>query len=40
VHGSAYYFGMNDALNATALLSGPNPVLRVLWAPDRCSRRL
>lgn len=28
VHGSAYYFGMNDALNATALLSGPNPVLR------------
>ncbi|HEV8369325.1 MAG TPA: TonB-dependent receptor [Pyrinomonadaceae bacterium] len=28
VHGSAYYFGMNDALNAKALLSGPNPVLR------------
>jgi hypothetical protein len=27
-HGSAYYFGMNDALNAKALLSGPNPVLR------------
>src|SRR5262245_52548310 len=28
VRGSAYYFGMNDALNATPLLTGPNPVLR------------
>jgi len=27
-HGSAYYFGMNDALNAKPVLTGPNPVLR------------
>src|SRR4029453_3608595 len=27
-HGSAYYFGMNDALNADPILTGPNPVLR------------
>src|SRR4030095_473928 len=27
-NGSAYYFGMNDALNATPILTGPNPVLR------------
>lgn len=26
--GSAYYFGMNDALNAEPILTGPNPVLR------------
>jgi outer membrane receptor protein involved in Fe transport len=28
LHGSAYYFGMNDALNATPILTGPNPVMR------------
>jgi len=28
LHGSAYYFGMNNALNAKPLLTGPNPVLR------------
>jgi len=28
VHGSAYYFGMNNKLNAKPLLTGPNPVLR------------
>ena len=27
-NGSAYYFGMNDALNADPILTGPNPVLR------------
>jgi outer membrane receptor protein involved in Fe transport len=27
-NGSAYYFGMNDALNATPVLTGPNPVMR------------
>ena len=27
-NGSAYYFGMNDELNATPILTGPNPVLR------------
>ena len=27
-HGSLYYFGMNNALNARPLLTGPNPVLR------------
>lgn len=27
-HGSAYYFGMNDALNKDPILSGANPVLR------------
>lgn len=27
-NGSAYYFGMNDELNAKPLLTGPNPVLR------------
>lgn len=27
-NGSAYYFGMNDALNAKQLLAGNNPVLR------------
>jgi len=27
-NGSAYFFGMNDALNATPLLTGPDPVLR------------
>jgi carboxypeptidase family protein/TonB-dependent receptor-like protein len=27
-NGSAYYFGMNDALNATPILTGPNPALR------------
>jgi outer membrane receptor protein involved in Fe transport len=27
-NGSAYYFGMNDALNAAPLLTGPNPALR------------
>ena len=27
-NGSAYYFGMNDALNAQPILTGPNPVLR------------
>src|SRR5215468_7577840 len=27
-NGSLYYFGMNDALNATPLLTGPNPVMR------------
>ena len=26
--GSAYYFGMNNALNARPILTGPNPVLR------------
>ena len=26
--GSAYYFGMNNALNAQPILTGPNPVLR------------
>jgi hypothetical protein len=26
--GSAYFFGMNDALNARPILTGPNPVLR------------
>jgi outer membrane receptor protein involved in Fe transport len=28
VTGSAYYFGMNDALNAKPVLTGPNPALR------------
>lgn len=28
LHGSLYYFGMNNALNAQPLLTGPNPVLR------------
>src|SRR5437773_5574247 len=28
LHGSAYFFGMNDALNARPLLTGPNAVLR------------
>src|SRR5262245_51643046 len=28
LHGSAYYFGMNDELNAQPLLTGPNPALR------------
>src|SRR5262249_39604477 len=28
VHGSAYYFGMNNALNTAPLLTGPNPALR------------
>src|SRR5215475_1445894 len=27
-NGSAYYFGVNDELNAQPLLTGPNPVLR------------
>jgi Carboxypeptidase regulatory-like domain/TonB dependent receptor len=27
-NGSAYYYGMNDALNANPILTGPNPVLR------------
>ncbi|HKX29211.1 MAG TPA: TonB-dependent receptor, partial [Blastocatellia bacterium] len=27
-NGSAYFFGMNDALNAKSLLTGPNPALR------------
>jgi hypothetical protein len=27
-NGSAYYFGMNDELNAKPILTGPNPVLR------------
>jgi outer membrane receptor protein involved in Fe transport len=27
-NGSAYYFGMNDALNADPILTGPNPDLR------------
>jgi hypothetical protein len=27
-NGSAYFFGMNDALNADPILTGPNPVLR------------
>jgi hypothetical protein len=27
-HGSAYYFGMNDALNKDPILTGPDPVLR------------
>jgi hypothetical protein len=27
-HGSAYYFGMNNALNAKPILTGPNPALR------------
>jgi carboxypeptidase family protein/TonB-dependent receptor-like protein len=27
-HGSVYYFGMNNALNAQPALTGPNPVLR------------
>ena len=27
-HGSAYYYGMNNVLNAAPLLTGPNPVLR------------
>src|SRR5262245_54102908 len=27
-NGSAYYFGMNDALNAKPVLTGPNPALR------------
>ncbi len=27
-NGSAYYYGMNDALNAKPILTGPNPVLR------------
>ena len=27
-NGSAYYYGLNDALNADPILSGPNPVLR------------
>ena len=27
-NGSAYYFGMNDALNAQPFLTGPNPALR------------
>src|SRR5215510_7330400 len=28
LHGSAYFFGMNDELNAKPLLTGPNPALR------------
>src|SRR5215471_8542699 len=28
VRGSIYYFGMNNALNAQPLLTGPNPILR------------
>ncbi len=28
VSGSAYYFGMNNALNAQPILTGPNPALR------------
>jgi hypothetical protein len=28
LNGSAYYFGMNDKLNAQPILSGPNPALR------------
>ena len=28
LHGSGYYFGMNNALNVQPLLTGPNPVLR------------
>jgi hypothetical protein len=28
LHGSAYYFGMNNALNVQPLLTGPNPALR------------
>lgn len=28
IHGSGYYFGMNNALDATPLLTGPNPALR------------
>jgi hypothetical protein len=28
LHGSAYFYGMNNALNARPLLSGPNPALR------------
>ena len=28
LHGSAYYFGMNDELNARPILSGSNPALR------------
>lgn len=27
-HGSVYYYGMNNALNAQPVLTGPNPVLR------------
>jgi hypothetical protein len=27
-NGSAYFFGLNDALNAKPILTGPNPVLR------------
>ncbi len=27
-HGSVYYYGMNNALNAQPILTGPNPVLR------------
>src|SRR5215472_7093268 len=27
-HGSLYYFGMNNALNAQPILTGPNPALR------------
>lgn len=27
-HGSIYYFGMNDALSADPILTGPNPALR------------
>src|SRR5262245_48354478 len=28
IHGSGYFFGMNNALNAQPLLTGPNPALR------------
>src|SRR5205085_3027799 len=28
LHGSVYYFGMNNALNVQPILTGPNPVLR------------
>jgi outer membrane receptor for ferrienterochelin and colicin len=28
LHGSIYYFGMNNALNVQPILTGPNPVLR------------
>jgi outer membrane receptor protein involved in Fe transport len=28
LHGSGYYYGMNNALNVQPLLTGPNPVLR------------
>jgi len=28
LHGSAYYYGMNNAFNAQPILTGPNPVLR------------